>query len=82
VETIDGNSSDRVKANRRPASLVRGVVHLPEKHSEPKAKPPLFEVASSASGHKVIYVSTASRVGKRLPAILAKHANVTVRRRK
>lgn len=82
VHTIDGNSSDRVKENWRSASLVRGVVHLPEQHAVPKAKPPLFEVASSESGHRVLYVSTASRVGAKLPKILARHARVTIRRRK
>lgn len=82
VHTIDGNSSDRVKENMRFASLVRGVVHLPEtEHRLGPVKPPLFEVVSSESGHKVIYVSTANRVGKKLPQILARHARVTVRRR-
>lgn len=82
VHTIDGNSSDRVKENLRSVKLVRGVVHLPEKHTVPKAKPPLFEVVTSENGHRVLYVSTASRVGKKLPAILARHARVTIRRRK
>lgn len=84
VETIDGNSSDRVRRCLRPASQVRGVVHLPERLTgkPPQPKPPLFEVVTSENGSKVIYVSTASRVGKKLPSILAKYAKVTVRRRK
>lgn len=83
VETIGGNESDRVKRSVRSASLIRGIVHLPERPvSLPPAKPPLFEVVTSESGHKVIYVSTASRVGAKLPKILAKYARVTVRRRK
>lgn len=82
VHTIDGNSSDRVKENWRSRSLVRGVVHVPAEHAVKPAKPPLFEVVTSESGHKVIYTSTASRIGKRLPKILAKHAKVTIRRRR
>lgn len=82
VDTIDGNSSDRVKENTRSASLVRGVVHLPEQHAVPEAKAPLYEVVGSESGHKVIYVSSASRVGAKLPKILLKYAHVTVRRHK
>ena len=83
LTTIDGNSSHRVKRNTYHRSQVYAVVHVPEKPAVlPKAKPPLFEVVTSESGHKVIYVSTASRVGKRLPKILQKYAKVTVRRRK
>lgn len=83
VHTIDGNSSDRVKENWRQSSLVRGIVHLPEDPAKlPPAKPPLFEVVTSESGHKVIYTSTASRIGKKLPQLLAKHAKLTVRRKK
>lgn len=83
VHTIDGNSSDRVKENFRSTALVRGIVHLPEGPIYlPPPKPPLFEVVTSESGHKVIYVSTASKIGKKLPKILTKYGRVTIRRKK
>lgn len=83
VETIDGNSSDRVRRVLRSASLVRGAVTLPEKpHKIPAAKPPLFEVVTSESGHKVITVSTASGLAKKLEKLLKKHPTLTIRRRK
>ena len=83
VQTIDGNSSDRVKRNVRGIASVRGIVHLPEKPTYlPPAKAPKFEVVTSENGHRVIYVSTASRVGKKLAQILGKHPSVTIRRRR
>lgn len=84
VVTVDGNVSDRVIECTRPHQLVRGCVDPPGDIGEvPPARPPLFEVVSSASGHKRIYVSTAGAVGKRLPEILRRHPlGVTVRRRK
>jgi len=83
VRTVGGNESDRVKRSERSTSLVRGYVHLPEAHTVPKAKPPLFEVVTSESGHKKIYVSNARKVARKLPQILEKHPRgVTIRRRK
>ena len=73
VHTIDGNSSDRVKENRRSSRLVRGYVHLPEKHSIAKPKPNLWEVVTSESGSRRIYVASAPGVAKKLPGILKKH---------
>lgn len=83
ITTIDGNVSDRVGRKVRSIDVVRGVVHVPEKPKVlPPAKPPMFEVVTSESGHKVIYTSTAGRIGKRLPKFLAKHAKLTIRRRR
>ncbi len=83
VHTVDGNVSDQVKRCVRHHSLVRGVVDPPEKVVLVKpAKPPLFEVVTSESGHKVLYVSTAAAVGKKLAGILKRNPNVTIRRRK
>ena len=84
VNTVNGNVHDSVDYVDWPASIVRGVVDPPEDIGKvPDARPPLFEVVTSASGHKRIYVSTAGAVGKKLPAILKSHPlGVTVRRHK
>lgn len=83
VTTIDGNSSDRVKRNVRSTGVVRGYIHLPEKHQTQPARPPVFEVVTSESGHKMIYASKASNIAKKLPGILKKNPKgVTIRRRK
>lgn len=85
VETIDGNVSDMVAPRTRSASVVRGCIHVPEDavKDPPPAKPPMFEVVTSASGHaKVVYVSGAKAVGRKLPAILNRWGGVTIRRRK
>ena len=84
VHTTDGNVSDAVAKRVRDHKLVRGVVDPHEDVGAIKpAKPPLFEVVSSASGHKKIYVSTAGAVGRKLPLILKRHPlGVTVRRKK
>jgi hypothetical protein len=84
VVTIDGNVSDSVAHRTRHHSLVRGVVDPPEDIGIVKpAKPPLFEVVTSESGHKKIYVSTAGAVAKKLPRILKQHPlGVTIGRRK
>lgn len=85
VDTVDGNASDSVMLCSRPFSLVRGFIHLPEKEATlpPPAKPPMFEVVTSESGHRVIYVSGASAIGKRLPRFLKRHPRgLTIRRRK
>ncbi len=84
VVTIDGNVSDMVAQKTRDHKLVKGVVDPPEDVGIVKpAKPPLFEVVGSESGHKRIYVSTARGVGKKLPQILKRHpVGVTIRRKK
>lgn len=84
VKTVDGNVSNAVELRDRPLSSVRGFVHLPEKPgvaSKPE-KPPMFEVVTSESGHKVIYVSGARAVGRKLEQILRRHPSVTIRRRR
>jgi hypothetical protein len=84
VHTVDGNVSDMVALRVRDHKLVRGCVDPPEDVGKvPDARPPLFEVVSSASGHRKIYVSTAGAVGRKLPLILKRHPlGVTVRRHK
>jgi hypothetical protein len=85
VTTIGGNESHKVKRSTRNTSLIREgtIVHLPETLIKPPpAKPPLFEVVTSESGHKVIYASNANKIGKRLPGFLKKHKGLTIRRKK
>lgn len=83
VHTIDGNVSDRVDRRTRPLSQVRGFIHIPEKPAVvTMPKPPVFEVVTSESGSKVIYVSGARAVGRKLSQILERHPNGVVIRRK
>lgn len=84
VTTIDGNTDDQVARRVRPTSVVRCVVHIAEHPiPAPAPKPPLFEVVESESGHKVVYVSNARNVGKKIAQILGKHPlGVTIRRRR
>lgn len=83
VHTIDGNSSDRVKENWRFAGLVYAAIHYPEKAvNVPAAKPAVFEVVTSESGHKVIYVSGARAIGRKISEILHNHPHGVVIRDK
>jgi hypothetical protein len=85
VLTIDGNVSNKVDHRARDSSLVRGgtVIRLPEKPvTTPKVRPPVFEVVTSAAGTKVIYVSGARAIGKRLAKFLKKYPGGVVIRRK
>lgn len=84
VHTIDGNTSDMVARRVRSQFLVRGCIHVPETTVAPKpADPPVFEVIGSESGHKIIYVSGARAVGRKLEQILRRHpAGVTIRRKR
>lgn len=84
IHTVDGNVSNRVDVRERDLRLVRGIVHIPEKAApRPPEKPPVFEVVTSASGQKVVYVSGARAVGRKLGEILKKYpAGVTIRRRR
>ena len=75
VKTIDGNSSDQVISRVRNPALVRGCVHLPEKATKVTARPPMFEVVSSESGHRIIYVSGARAVGRNIARILRDNAD-------
>jgi hypothetical protein len=81
VYTVDGNVDDAVRLRVRPIDTVRGFVHIPEEPVAAQAKPPMFEVIGSASGHKVIYVSGANAVARRLPQFLRRHPVLTIRRR-
>ncbi len=85
VATVDGNVSDRVDLRERPASLVRGVVHIPEHMvTPPKVKPPMFEVVGSESGHSVIvYVSGPKAIGRVMERLLMNHkGGLTIRPKK
>lgn len=85
VSTIDGNWGDQVARVEHPTNLVRGVVDPPEKQLGviPTAKPPVFEVVTSASGHaKLVYASGAKAVGKKLPQLLNRFGGLTIKRRK
>lgn len=73
VTTIGGNESDSVRETTRPLSLVRGIVDPPENPPKkpPLSKPRVFEVASSSSGQrKLIYVSGASAISRKIGRIL------------
>lgn len=84
VTTVDGNVSDSVAIRTRPVSMLRGVIDPPE-HAPPppvKAKPPVFEVVTSAAGHKVIYVSGVKAISNKLPQILKRYGKgIIIRRR-
>lgn len=83
VHTIDGNWTDRVVAVAHPAPKVRGYVHIPEAAEPRPVKPPRFEVVSSASGHeKILYVSGARAVARKLPELLNRYGGLTIRRRR
>jgi hypothetical protein len=68
VPTISGNYGDKVAAHVFDISLVRGFIHIPADKTVPlpkPAKPPVFEVVTSASGkRKVVYVSGAKAISK------------------
>jgi len=85
VPTISGNYGDKVAEHTFQIGQVRGFIHIPaDKTAAPPepVKPPVFEVVSSASGRKVIYVSGANAVGRNIARILNHHpAGVTIRRK-
>lgn len=84
VHTVDGNWGDQVSITTHPASGVKGCVDPPEAAwTKPVAKPPLFEVVTSASGHaKVVFVGKQGAVGKQVGKLLNKWGGVTIRRHK
>lgn len=83
VVTIGGNEGDAVREETRRVGLVRGVVDPIELEKHAPAKPPLFEVVTSASGHaKLVYVASAKGVQKKLPRLLNRWGGITIRRRK
>lgn len=82
VHTRDANVADQVADRARQLKLVRGFVLLPEKRQPlPPAKPPVFEVATSEGG-KVIYVSGATAIGRKISLLLTRHPGGVVIRRK
>lgn len=90
VLTVDGNVSDRVALRERSASLVRGVVHIPEKATGPApppppvAKPPMFEVVTGeGDAKKLLYVSGAKAISRVLPRLLRNNkGGLTIRPKK
>ena len=87
VVTRDGNVRDQVCDNTRPLSQVRDLIHVPElavKPVPPKTtRPPVFQVVSGDGEGKVIYVSGARAIGKRLARLLARNpAGIVIRRKK
>lgn len=80
VHTLNGNVSDRVAAKDWPANLVRGCVHMPDT-TPPKPKPPLWQVVTSASGHKVVvFAGGKAKATKWLANHLGKYRQFTVKR--
>jgi len=57
VHTIDGNWNNRVQRATHKIASLRTAVAIPETHRVRKPKPPLWTVATSASGHKVVLFS-------------------------
>lgn len=83
VVTIGGNEGDAVREETRRIGLVRGCVDPVEVGTPPAAKKPVYEVVGSISGHqKIVFVSGAKGVGKKLPQLLNKFGGVTIQRRK
>jgi hypothetical protein len=85
VHTIDGNWGNAVTRVSHPVSQVRGVVDPPEKVTSPikiAQKPPVYEVVTSASGHKVVYVSGVKAISNKLPQLLKRYGKgIIIRRR-
>jgi hypothetical protein len=83
VHTIDGNWQDAVTRVAHPVGLVCGVVDPVETGLPEAAKPPRFEVATSANGHsKLVYVSGEKAISRKLGQLLNRYGGVTIRRRK
>lgn len=83
VVTVGGNEGNAVREVTRHHSLVRGVVDPPEAGTAPTPKPPLWEIATSASGHsKLLFVGGKSQVARRLAVLFNRYGGLTVRRRK
>jgi len=85
IRTLDGNVDNSVAYSTRRLAEVRDLIHVPEKAAPvpPKlTKPPVFEVVTSESGGKVIYVSGARAIGRNLARFLKVHPRLVIRRRK
>lgn len=85
VTTIGGNESDQVgEPKTRPLSLVRGIVDpIENTPPPPPAKPPIYDVVTSESGHrKLVYASGATAISRKIARILNRHGGVTITPRK
>jgi hypothetical protein len=83
VHTVDGNWGDRVTPVAHKLSEVRGYVHVPEQPVSIVVKKPTFEVVTSASGTaQVVYVSGVNSIAKKLPGLMKRFTQITIRRRK
>jgi hypothetical protein len=83
VHTIDGNWGDIVTPVAHKLSLVRGYVHVPEKPVPTVVKKPTYEVVTSASGKtQVVYVSGVNSIAKKLPGLIRRFGQITIRRAK
>ena len=87
VHTVDGNWEDKVARVGHPVSLLRGCVHIHETTEAPApkpAKPPIFEVVTSASGTtRVVWSGTRKGLTGALARLLAKFpGGITVRKKK
>lgn len=84
VRTIDGNWNNAVELVTHPAADVRGCIHIPyanERKPRP-ARPRMFEVATSAAGHRqVVYVSSSQAIARRIAAILDHFPRVSIQLR-
>jgi hypothetical protein len=83
VHTIDGNWSNSVETVAHPADAVRGCVHVHERFAVrrkiPPARPHVFEVATSATGHrKVVYVSGRRAIAGHIARLLNRFPRVTI----
>lgn len=86
VPTVSGNYDDKVSDHTFAIGQVRGFIHIPadkEKVVVQPAKPPVFEVVTSASGkRKLVYVSGQKAISKRLGKLLNRYGGITITRKK
>ncbi len=82
---IGGNQGDKVARAIWRWDQVYGIVDPPETEVSPPvvAKKPVFEVVTSDSGHKIVYVSGVKAISNKLPQILKRHrGGVAIRPKK
>lgn len=80
VVTIDGNVADSVRRCSRPAGQVLGAIHVHSTAQRPQ-RPPLFDVATSVSGHrKLLLVGGRSKVARQLGRLFNRYGGLTVSR--
>lgn len=83
VHTIDGNWSNAVTPVDHPIGQVLGCVHVHDRLDARRkitpARPRMFEVATSASGHrKLVYVSGRKAIAGHIAHILDRFPRVTI----